>query len=245
MPIVYKVTNRVNGKIYFGLTTRTAKQRFDNHLSAVRQGSNFRFHSAIRKYGVDCWDIEVVEESDDMGYIRQREEELIAEHKTTLSAYGYNAKPGGCGGWIVKLENFEQWIENQKISSSATRNPRFNGCTNEELYELVKKEALNLGYIPSQSWMIEKHYPLFPKSFSKYRFEGSYKNLVNLLKTEIGLLFEPYAKTYNHRLNLSKSIQGRKWYTNGLNNLQSLPENIPEGYYPGRTIRKEKNLCLR
>lgn len=240
MPIVYKVTNRLNGKIYFGLTTRTAKQRFDNHLSAARQGSSFRFHSAIRKYGVDCWVVEVVEESDDIEYIRKREEELIAEHRTTLSAYGYNAKPGGCGGWIVKTENIDKWKENHKISSSGVKNPRFNGISNEDLYELVKKEALNLGYIPSQSWMIEKNYPLFPKSFSRYRFGGSYKNLVDLLKKEIDLPFEPYAKTDHHKMNLSKSIQGRKWYTNGIENIQCLPEHVPVGYYKGRSSKKEK-----
>lgn len=240
MPIVYKITNRVNGKIYFGLTTRSLKQRFDSHLSAVRQGSNFRFHSAIRKYGVDSWDLEVVEESDDMDYIRRREEELIAEYNTTLSAYGYNAKPGGCGGWIVKPENYDRWRENQRISSDGVRNPRFNGCSNEELYELVKKEALELGCIPSQKYMVTKHYPLFPKSFSKYRFNESYKNLVEILQTETGLPFDPYKKTDDHRAALSRSSQGKRWHTDGTNNVLCLPEEVPIGYYRGRTSKKEE-----
>ena len=63
------------------------------HLSSVKQGSKFRFHSAIRKYGVDSWDLFIVESSDDIEYIRKLEENLILEHKTTLTQFGYNAKP--------------------------------------------------------------------------------------------------------------------------------------------------------
>ena len=239
MAIVYKITNRKNGKIYFGMTTRSLKSRFDSHLSAVRQGSKFRLHSAIRKYGVDCWDLEVIEESEDLDYIRKKEEQLIEEYKTTNNAFGYNAKPGGCGGWIVKAENYETWRENNKLSVQGIKNPRFNGITNDELYQMVKKETENLGYIPSQQYMIKKYHPIFPKAFSKFRFNGSYKNLVKMIEKELGIFFKPYKHSELHKQNLSKSLQGRKWHTNGIQNIQCLPEDAPKDFKPGRTFIKE------
>ena len=114
MAIVYKITNKINGKCYIGMTVRTIEERFKSHISASRQGSSFRFHSAIRKYGVDCWDLQILEESSDISFIRKKEEKFISEYKTTISTIGYNAKPGGCGGWIVPTEKYEKWKEKQK-----------------------------------------------------------------------------------------------------------------------------------
>lgn len=238
MAIVYKITNKINGKIYFGLTTRTLKQRFDSHLSAVRQGSKFRFHNAIRKYGVDSWDLEIVAESDDMNFIRKKEEELISEYNTTNNAFGYNAKPGGCGGWVVKPENFDKWKENIKVTATGEKNGRFNGVTNDELYQLVKEESIKLGYIPSSGYMVKNHYPKFPKSFNDYRFDGSYKNLVDILQKEIDLKFNPYKRTNEHIEKLSKANSGKKWFNNGEKSLHCFPDQIPDGFKPGRLKSK-------
>jgi hypothetical protein len=54
--IVYRVTNRCNGKIYIGKTSKTAHQRFQRHVqeafSKSRLGKrNFYFHRAIVKHG--------------------------------------------------------------------------------------------------------------------------------------------------------------------------------------------------
>ena len=51
--IVYKITNKKNGKSYIGKTEYSLKHRWNRHLSSARNGSKFRFHSAIRKYGED------------------------------------------------------------------------------------------------------------------------------------------------------------------------------------------------
>ena len=73
MAIVYKITNRVNGKSYIGHSVRTLEQRWKSHLSSVRQGSKFRFHSAIRKYGVDFWDHEIIFEHSDVYICKKKE----------------------------------------------------------------------------------------------------------------------------------------------------------------------------
>jgi len=42
-----------NGKLYVGWTAKTAIRRFAGHLRAVRQGSTYAVHNALRKYGPD------------------------------------------------------------------------------------------------------------------------------------------------------------------------------------------------
>ena len=208
MAIVYKITNRKNGKIYFGMTTRSLAARFDGHLSAVRQGSKFRFHSAIRKYGVDCWELEVVEESADLNYIRKREEELISEYRTTDNSFGYNAKPGGCGGWIVPEEKYQGWLQKTKERNIGEGNGNFSGLTNDQLFDIVLDEAIKIGRVPTHGHMI-KISCNFPKSFAKFRFDGNYRNLAEAVASRLGMIYNPYFRTEEHRAKLRDANVGK------------------------------------
>lgn len=207
MAILYKITNRINGKMYIGITTRSLEERFAGHLSAMRQGSKFRFHSAIRKYGVDCWVCEILEENDDLDYIRKREEELISQYNTTNSSFGYNAKPGGCGGNIVKPENYDKWYKTKTENSIGEKNPRHNGISNQELYKIVYNESIKLGYIPTFRYLQRVYYPKVPKSFSKFRFGGKFFNLVKLINEETGLEYFGNKKQRNTKRNYPISIE--------------------------------------
>lgn len=53
---IYKVTNKENGKVYIGQTTRTIEERWSEHTRNAFQDNNLeyknKFHRAIRKYGL-------------------------------------------------------------------------------------------------------------------------------------------------------------------------------------------------
>ena len=136
MAIVYRITNKINGKSYIGQTVRTLDQRWRSHLSSVNQGSKFRFHSAIRKYGVDNWKLDILFENDDVDLCKKKEEELIALYNLTNNKKGYNATPGGCGGWVVPYEKYEFWRKKQSINNTGLNNPNSTGYSNEELIEI-------------------------------------------------------------------------------------------------------------
>ena len=52
MYLIYKITNNINNKNYIGLTSKTAEERFAQHIDcAVYHKDNFIFHQALRKYG--------------------------------------------------------------------------------------------------------------------------------------------------------------------------------------------------
>ena len=57
--LIYKFTNKINNKVYIGQTTQTIEQRTNKHLSQL--DDNTYFHRALKKYGINNFDIEVIE----------------------------------------------------------------------------------------------------------------------------------------------------------------------------------------
>jgi hypothetical protein len=212
MPIVYKITNKTTDKSYIGLTVRTLNQRWKSHISAARQGSKFRFHSAIKKYGLDDWCFEILFEHEDIMIVRKKEEELIKFFDLVNNKKGYNAKPGGCGGWIVPDEKYESWKEKHKKNSTGLNNANSVKYTNEELIEIGKPICISYGKIITHSEMViacEKKGIRFPKSFRPMRFDGNYKNYAKILEKELGMLYDPYYRTIEHKKKLRKSNLGK------------------------------------
>lgn len=89
---VYVHTNKINGKKYFGVTGRKPEKRWQNGRG---YNKNEHFSRAIKKYGWNNFDHEVLcscltkEEADKL------EEKLINEFDTTDQNKGYNLRCGG------------------------------------------------------------------------------------------------------------------------------------------------------
>jgi hypothetical protein len=205
MPIVYKITNKQNGKSYVGHTVRTLEQRWKAHLSSCRQGSKFRFHSAIRKYGIDSWDFEILFENADVQICKKKEEEMIAFFGLMEKGKGYNAKPGGCGGWIVPDEKYDSWRLKLKTHNVGVGNNNSIDLTNDQLIQIGYDVCLKIGRIIGHSTMVNECAKIgirFPKSFTPFRFDGKYANYAHILSEKLGLTFDPYFKTEEHRQKL-------------------------------------------
>lgn len=94
MAYIYKITNDVNGKAYVGKTEFDIHKRFREHChDAFRERCEKRpLYSAMRKYGIEHFRVELVEETDSP---EEREEYWIGQFNTYH--YGYNATVGGDG----------------------------------------------------------------------------------------------------------------------------------------------------
>lgn len=58
---IYKYTNKINGKIYIGLSSNIEK-RYSQHLYCSRQDSpNLSIDIAIKKYGIENFSFEIIE----------------------------------------------------------------------------------------------------------------------------------------------------------------------------------------
>src|SRR5208337_5134353 len=105
--IIYKITNINNDKAYVGQSQCSLERRWTLHKSdAKRNIDNYHFHKAIRKYGTDCWILEILEEINDIELLNEAEMKWI-EHYDTMNN-GYNSTNGGENGWIVSEETKEK-----------------------------------------------------------------------------------------------------------------------------------------
>lgn len=89
---VYMHTNRDNGKRYIGVTGQKPAQRWAN--GAGYRG-NLHFSAAIKKYGWDAFQHDILYTGLTREEAARLEVDLIAKYHTTDPAFGYNTAPGG------------------------------------------------------------------------------------------------------------------------------------------------------
>lgn len=97
--VVYKITNKVNGHCYVGVTVRTLENRWIRHKSSARRGSQSPIHRAMRKYGDNVFVIQEVACATSIQDLKFLEMMFIQELNTYNSSHGYNATRGGDGTW--------------------------------------------------------------------------------------------------------------------------------------------------
>jgi group I intron endonuclease len=94
---IYMIRNLLNGKVYIGNTGYTPKARFKQHCIAARKGSKCSLHRAMRKYGIESFEVLelhlcfTTEELDKMEIV------AIASYKSNSREFGYNMTEGGDG----------------------------------------------------------------------------------------------------------------------------------------------------
>lgn len=91
--VVYKITNKINNKCYIG-STKHFKQRMREHINSAHyawhQSYNFPLQRAFRKYGVDNFSFDIIEDNISVEDIAQKERQYIIEFKSMQDQHGYN-----------------------------------------------------------------------------------------------------------------------------------------------------------
>ena len=104
---VYSHTNKVNGKIYIGLTSMKPEERWKNGVG-YHSGTHFR--SAIDKYGWDNFEHRIIKDGlteDEASYWEQY---YISFYNSTDRRYGYNMSSGGENGGHPQTEETRKKI---------------------------------------------------------------------------------------------------------------------------------------
>lgn len=105
MGIIYKITNKVNNKVYIGKTSKTVEARWKQHLTDAKSyylhqtGHKRPLYDAFKKYGIENFTYEVLLECPD-DVLNQEEQKYIALYHSYIgdsSCNGYNATIGGDG----------------------------------------------------------------------------------------------------------------------------------------------------
>lgn len=93
--IIYKATNKINGKVYIGQTTRNIDVRKMDHIYSANSNNGYYFHNAIVKYGIDNFNWDIIDECNNIDELNLLEEQYIVQYDSMNEKNGYNLTSGG------------------------------------------------------------------------------------------------------------------------------------------------------
>lgn len=94
--IIYKITNKINNKVYIGLTTSTLEYKWSRHITESKNHNNTKhLYKSMRKYGLNNFKIEQIDETDDFHKMGLLERKYIKDYNSTDPMKGYNLTAGG------------------------------------------------------------------------------------------------------------------------------------------------------
>lgn len=150
---VYKITNTINSKVYIGQSIRPIEQRFKRHINdAVNYIVDTHFARAIRKYGPESFQIELIDTAKTIEELSEKERYWIHWYKSIDSEYGYNETDAQykCGGNTYCSKSAEEMIDiKAKIRNTKLgfKNPNaaavkcYNVNTEQEIFFSTVKEC--------------------------------------------------------------------------------------------------------
>lgn len=159
---VYMHRNKINGKIYIGMTNDIERRwryggceyrRSHNGRASVDSNSHPPFWNAIEKYGWDSFEHIVIQDRLTFDEAEEMETHWIAHYKSNCvkyknPSYGYNLTDGGKGSKGRKMSEIEK--QNLSAKNSGKGNPRYGVRLSEETKQKIS--AANKGrYVGSKN----------------------------------------------------------------------------------------------
>lgn len=143
MGYIYKITNKVNKKVYIGQTRNPIKYRWQHHLykgkNPDKPDTDYPLYRAMRKYGLGNFEISVVEEIDD-DLLDERECYWI-QQENSLTPNGYNCDLGGKGVSRFNHEELLKYYLNE-ANENASETARKFGCSLSTVLKILENENL-------------------------------------------------------------------------------------------------------
>lgn len=250
---VYKITNKVNGKIYIG-SSKDIYKRWKHHVYRLNSGKhvNSYLQNAWNKYGEDSFIFDIQEVCDE-NHIREREQYYIDVYNCCNREIGYNIVP--------KVDMSEMSAETKEKISKASmgkhigENMGLNKYSEDKIIQVIAdlmdvnytyKEIANKYNIPIQTiisiankntWNYLTKDVEFPKRISSRQSsnitEEDLFNIINMIfdnKTNLEI-----ANELGISINIIVSIRTKQAWTDYTKNY-----NFPKSPKHGTTIG-EKN----
>ena len=144
MYYIYKFTNKKNGKHYIGQTNNLQK-RYNGHKSESfnpkASGYWLPFHCAIRKYGIENFSFDILEEimdGESQNFINEREQYFIQYYNSLKDNNGYNVTIGGDGCPKPPL-SYEEKLERSKLFTGKEIQDIQQRLLNDEEFDDIEK----------------------------------------------------------------------------------------------------------
>src|SRR5271165_2341491 len=134
--IIYKITNRINGKVYVGQTRQRLSIRCRQHKS--KKSNCSLLGKALAKHGVASFSVEILRNAKDQVELDWLEQAYIAYYGT-MGAGGYNLTTGGEGGY-TRSEDTRRLLSEAGVGKTHSRH------TSESIAKIVAAQKGSNGF---------------------------------------------------------------------------------------------------
>ena len=135
MGYIYKITNKVNNKVYIGQTVKTVEKRFQQHKNNSNKEyfSQIVLYKAFNKYGIENFICEQIEQIPN-NLLDEREKYWIEYYDSYFN--GYNST---LGGRATPLYNWDvdDIIEQYLVLKSARKVAKILGCDHSSIDKIL------------------------------------------------------------------------------------------------------------
>lgn len=182
---IYKITNKINGKIYVGQTVKSLKERFNKHCWRTTEKDRYHLDmaikKAIRKYGKENFTIELIEEVETTK-LDEREVYWISFYDSYNK--GYNCTLGGQNGATrpTKLS----WIEENEVIEA-----KYLGFSIKEISEVYNIDRTTV-------------HNIFKRHSLKMPNKRNLEDRINLKEFEAFLTSNPTEKQLAKKFNICR-----------------------------------------
>lgn len=205
--IIYKITNKINGKIYIGQTIRPFNKRYPGNN--IQNTCNRHLKNSIKKYGIENFDVvKILDIAFSKTELDIKEDFYISYYDSCNKTKGYNKQSGGSNG-IPTEETRKKQSLSHLGKQLGENNPFFGKTHSEEVRKFLSEK--NKGRIPH---MKGKHHTEHTKKLLREKLSGSNhpnygKKLSNETKSNISKAKMGHEVSIETREKISNSLKGR------------------------------------
>ena len=146
---IYKITNKITGKVYIGKTVNNIEHRFEQHKENCKRETNLMYlYASMRKYGVDNFEIEFVDSVDSNDW-KYWENYYIKKFNSHYSMGGYNLTWGGdynpmddpeCYKHFLDKVHSEEFIEKQRVNGLERKHSESSKLKMSKIQKVVQNK---------------------------------------------------------------------------------------------------------
>lgn len=141
MGCIYKITNKINKKVYIGKTEGEPIQRWHQHLYSAKNAIDFAIYRAMNKYGIENFSFEVIEDNIFENDINEKEKYYISYYNSYNN--GYNMTLGGDGvSSFSHLDIKNYYLQNPNLEKVA----QYFNCSTATVRRVLKEYDIYENY---------------------------------------------------------------------------------------------------
>ena len=206
MVFIYKIENINNNKCYIGWTSKSVDFRWSEHKSdAIKIRDNRKFYNAIRKYGVDSWNVTTLCEVNSNEIALKKEIKYIQLYDSYRN--GYNATLGGDGNNGIIMSEESNIKRSEKLKG--IKKPK--GFNVGRIHSDETKDKISKSHIGKKKpWVKWSEEQILKRAMTRRSLTKEQYDLMIKLRGE-GMITKEIAKIINTSNDIVKKWMHKTW----------------------------------